>query len=98
MTTPPTLELGTVLVVGGCGFLGWNIVNQLLDFPSETDASVSLPRIENDPRFEYPTLKGRYPSYKNTKVHIVDLRTTNNRLPGAEYHEGDLTSDRKSVV
>lgn len=92
MTTPPTHELGTVLVVGGCGFLGWNIVNQLLNFPSETDASVSLPRIENDPRFEYSPLKGRFPAYTNTKVHIVDLRTTNNRLPGAEYHEGDLTS------
>ncbi|OKL58409.1 hypothetical protein UA08_06001 [Talaromyces atroroseus] len=88
----PTIELGTVLIVGGCGFLGWNIVNQLLDFPSETDASVALPRIENDARFEYPPLKGRYPKYENTQVHVVDLRITNNRLPGAEYHQGDLTS------
>lgn len=87
----PTIDLGTVLIVGGCGFLGWNIVNQLLDFPSETDASVALPRIENDPRFEYPGLKGRYPKYA-TKVHVVDLRITNNVLPGAEYHEGDITS------
>ncbi|KAH8691998.1 C-3 sterol dehydrogenase/C-4 decarboxylase [Talaromyces proteolyticus] len=87
----PTLELGTVLVVGGCGFLGWNIVNQLLNFPSETDPAAALPKVTNDPRFEYPDLKGRYPSY-NAKVHIVDLRTTNNRLPGAQYHEGDLTS------
>lgn len=90
--TPPTLQLGTVLVVGGCGFLGWNIVNQLLSFPSEHDESVALPHVENDPRFEYHGLKGRYPDYANTQVHVVDLRTTNNRLPGAHYHEGDLTS------
>lgn len=91
VSTPPTLELGTVLIVGGCGFLGWNIVNQLLNFPSETDASVSLPHVENDPRFQYPSLSSRFPKYI-AKVHVVDLRTTNNRLPGAEYHDGDLTS------
>lgn len=87
----PTLDLGTVLVVGGCGFLGWHVVNQLLNFPSETDPSVALPMPKNDPRFDCPSLRDRYYSYK-AKVAVVDLRTTNNRLPGAEYHEGDITS------
>lgn len=85
------LELGTVLVVGGCGFLGWHIVNQLLNFPTETDASVALPMPTGDPRFECPNLRDRYPTYK-AKVAVVDLRTSNNRLPGAAYHDGDITS------
>lgn len=87
----PTLDLGTVLVVGGCGFLGWHIVDQLLNFPSETDASAALPVPKDDPRFEYPSLRSRYPAYK-AKVAVVDLRTAHNRLPGAEYHDGDITS------
>jgi sterol-4alpha-carboxylate 3-dehydrogenase (decarboxylating) len=87
----PTIDLGTVLVVGGCGFLGWNIVNQLLNFPSETDPSAALPTVENDARFRFPTLHDRYPRVF-AKVHVVDLRTTNNRLPGAQYHDGDITS------
>lgn len=86
-----TVELGTVLVVGGCGFLGWHIVDHLLNFPSETDPSAALPKPEGDARFEYPSLRSRYPTYK-AKVAVVDLRTSNNRLPGAEYHEGDITS------
>ncbi|PKY07142.1 C-3 sterol dehydrogenase/C-4 decarboxylase [Aspergillus campestris IBT 28561] len=87
----PTIPLGTVLVVGGCGFLGWHIVDQLLNFPSENDPSVALPKPSGDPRFEYPKLSERYP--KNVaKVAVVDLRTTNNRLPGADYYDGDITS------
>lgn len=87
----PAMELGTVLVVGGCGFVGWHIVNHLLNFPSETDASVALPKPEDDPRFDYPQLAGRYPVCM-AKVAVVDLRTSNNRLPGAEYYDGDITS------
>ncbi|KOC13554.1 C-3 sterol dehydrogenase/C-4 decarboxylase [Aspergillus flavus AF70] len=87
----PAMELGTVLVVGGCGFVGWHIVNHLLNFPSETDASVALPKPEEDPRFDYPQLAGRYPVCM-AKVAVVDLRTSNNRLPGAEYYDGDITS------
>lgn len=87
----PTMSLGTVLVVGGCGFLGWHIVDQLLNFPSETDPSVALPKPQGDARFEYPLLKDRYPR-NIAKVAVVDLRTSKNRLPGAEYHEGDITS------
>ncbi|KAJ5625374.1 hypothetical protein N7510_001683 [Penicillium lagena] len=86
-----TLELGNVMVVGGCGFLGWHIVDHLLNFPSETDPSVALPKPQGDARFDYPTLASRYPEYK-AKVSVVDLRTNNNRLPGAEYYEGDITS------
>lgn len=87
----PTMELGNVLVVGGCGFLGWHIVDHLLNFPSETDPSVALPKIEGDARFDVPNLKDRYPRCL-AKVHVVDLRTNNNRLPGAQYYDGDITS------
>ena len=51
----------SVLVVGGCGFLGGHIVSQLLE-PS------------------------------TSKVSVLDLRTTNNRLPGASYYDADITS------
>ncbi|KAH8429677.1 erg26, C-3 sterol dehydrogenase [Aspergillus melleus] len=90
-TKRPTMELGKVLVVGGCGFLGWHIVDQLLGFPSETDPSVALPKPQGDARFEYPNLGDRYPRYV-TKVSVVDLKTSNNRLPGADYYDGDITS------
>lgn len=86
-----SIELGNVLVVGGCGFLGWHIVDHLLNFPSETDPSVALPKPQGDARFEFPTLGSRYPDYK-AKVSVVDLRTTHNRLPGATYYDGDITS------
>ncbi|KAJ5762733.1 hypothetical protein N7533_001414 [Penicillium manginii] len=85
------IELGNVLVVGGCGFLGWHVVDHLLNFPSETDPSVALPKPQNDTRFEFPTLGSRYPTYK-ANVSVVDLRTSHNRLPGATYYEGDITS------
>lgn len=92
MTTKrPTVELGNVLVVGGCGFLGWHIVDHLLNFPSEKDASAALPKIQNDARFDVPSLDGRYPR-SVAKVSVLDLRTTNNRLPGAQYYNGDITS------
>lgn len=87
----PTVELGNVLVVGGCGFLGWHIVDHLLNFPSEKDASAALPKIQNDARFDVPSLEGRYPR-SVAKVSVLDLRTTNNRLPGAQYYDGDITS------
>ena len=87
----PTVELGNVLVVGGCGFLGWHIVDHLLNFPSEKDASAALPKIQNDARFHVPSLDGRYPR-SVAKVSVLDLRTTNNRLPGAQYYNGDITS------
>lgn len=86
-----TLELGNVLVVGGCGFLGWHMVDHLLNFPSETDPSYALAKPVGDARFEYPTLGSRYPTTHST-VSVVDLRTTNNRLPGAKYYDGDITS------
>ncbi|KAL5048370.1 hypothetical protein BDW71DRAFT_20669 [Aspergillus fruticulosus] len=92
MTTKrPTMTLGTVLVVGGCGFLGSHIVDQLLNFPTETEPSAALPKPQGDKRFDCPKLGDRYP-VSIAKVAVADLRTTNNRLPGADYYEGDLTS------
>lgn len=64
MTSEPTpsSKLSTsVLVIGGCGFLGHHIVSQLLA-PS------------------------------TSKVSVLDLRTTNNRLEGAAYYDADITS------
>lgn len=87
----PTMELGTVLVVGGCGFLGWHIVDHLLNFPSESDPSAALPKVQDDARFNVARLDERYPRCIS-KVSVVDLRTTNNRLPGAQYYDGDITS------
>lgn len=61
----PTLPLGSVLVVGGCGFVGSHIVDQLLAFPSEqqstpiTDPATGQP----DARFAVDSLRGRYPDY-----------------------------------
>ncbi len=41
MTTPPQAPtLGSVLVVGGCGFLGFHIVRQLLEDPDCSEVSV----------------------------------------------------------
>lgn len=101
-----TKSLGTVLVVGGCGFLGSHVVDQLLNFPSEdilpsqtatTTLDASDTTLSTTPRpdptlWAFPSLRSRYPSYTNTTVHVLDLRCTRNRLPGATYHEADITS------
>lgn len=84
----PEIKLGTVLVVGGCGFVGSHIVDQLLNFPSESNRA---PSKLLDSRFSFPTLGSRYPKY-DAKVAVVDLRTVNNRFEGVEYHDGDITS------
>ncbi|OJJ46217.1 hypothetical protein ASPZODRAFT_67292 [Penicilliopsis zonata CBS 506.65] len=91
-----SMELGTVLVVGGCGFLGWHIVDQLLNFPSEHDPSAAIPTMEGNEKFAVPRLSDRYPTYK-AKVAVVDLRTSQNRLPGASYHDGDITSTEQML-
>lgn len=92
----PPIALGRVLVVGGCGFLGYHVVDQLLNFPSEDDLPPSDPSTSRnitraDPALlDFPTLRSRYPTYEKTEVHVLDLRCTSNRLRGATYHEGDL--------
>lgn len=94
---PAPKSLGTVLVVGGCGFLGLHVVDQLLNFPSEKDHSeTTLSLGPNKGRYtlQYDPLSTRYPSYdqSTTKVHALDLRCTRNRLPGCTYHEADITN------
>jgi sterol-4alpha-carboxylate 3-dehydrogenase (decarboxylating) len=118
--TPNPISLGTVLVIGGCGFLGHNIVNQLLNYPLETHtpppatarvkgplkvetngasqpSSIALYDGQAPPPSAYPPLKGRYPPLTDTKVHILDLYTTRNILPGAEYHSADITSEADAL-
>lgn len=90
------IALGRVLVIGGCGFLGYHVVDQLLNFPSEDDLPPSTPsalKIQSTvdaASLSFPTLRSRYPVYKNTEVHVLDLRCTRNRLRGATYHDGDI--------
>ena len=93
------IVLGRVLVVGGCGFLGYHVVDQLLGFPSE-DTSSASPKTKTTSKkrgsqvhpteLEYPSLRTRYPIYQKTQVHVLDLRCNRNRLPGAQYHEADV--------
>jgi sterol-4alpha-carboxylate 3-dehydrogenase (decarboxylating) len=106
--TTRTISLGTVLVVGGCGFLGSHVVDQLLNFPSEDDlpsnthsepighskplsSSLSTAPPPDPATWTFPSLRERYPSCVKTSVHVLDLRCNRNRLPGAIYHEGDIT-------
>jgi len=98
---PPPKQLGTVLVIGGCGFLGRHVVDQLLNFPSEEQSSQNAQKKKvslgpNKGRYEYdlPSLSSRYPPIDQaaTTVHALDLRCTKNRLPGCTYHEGDITN------
>ncbi|ETN37008.1 uncharacterized protein HMPREF1541_07996 [Cyphellophora europaea CBS 101466] len=98
-------NLGTVLVVGGCGFLGANVVDQLLNFPSEDSHSAAV-TANNPTSLEhytpeslvvhadtiFPSLRARYPSWsKSMQVHALDLRCTHNRYAGCTYHEADIT-------
>lgn len=91
---------GTILVVGGCGFLGSGVVDQLLNFPSEEqdlhshNSSHTTNGRSHATAFSFPSLRSRYPSTStdSTKVHVLDLRCTQHVFPGATYHEGDITS------
>lgn len=100
-------SLGTVLVVGGCGFLGSHLVEQLLNFPSESSEPLVKSHGANDTlrkpygpsssippssAFAFPNRRDRYPSYTNTNVHVLDLKCVHNRHMGAFYHEADITS------
>ena len=99
--------MGTVLVIGGCGFVGSRLVDQLLNFPSEdesapdsstrTSAPSSSDSITISSSQSYPSLRSRYPSHdpSTTTVHALDLRCTHNRYPGCTYHEADITSEEQ---
>jgi sterol-4alpha-carboxylate 3-dehydrogenase (decarboxylating) len=105
-------SLGTVLVVGGTGFLGAQVIDQLLNFPSEDN----LPPVSSEPKptkkytpesvvveagKRFPSLRSRYPSYspRGTTVHGLDLSTARNRIAGATYHDCDITdADKLSSI
>lgn len=106
MANPEQKSIGTVLVIGGCGFVGSNLVDQLLNFPSEDN----LPPRSHEPQTTkkytpesiiitedtvFPTLRSRYPSYSRsgTQVHALDLKCTHNRFDRATYHECDITNE-----
>jgi sterol-4alpha-carboxylate 3-dehydrogenase (decarboxylating) len=106
MATPNEKSIGTVLVVGGCGFVGGNLVDQLLNFPSEDNlppASKEPKPVEKysreslvvTPSTTFPTLRSRYPAYSRagTRVHALDLKCTRNRHDRAIYHECDITDE-----
>lgn len=96
---PPPKSLGTVLVIGGCGFVGKHVVDQLLNFPSESHSTEKISLGANSGRYaqDLQPLSERYPSFdqSGTKVHALDLRCTRNRLPGCTYHEADITDAAK---
>ncbi|RMZ89950.1 hypothetical protein DV736_g2834, partial [Chaetothyriales sp. CBS 134916] len=106
-TPAQAAPLGTVLVIGGCGFVGSNVVDQLLNFPSEKDlptgAADSAPRATHDvvihSNHRFPSLRSRYPSYdlSSTTVHAVDLHCVRNRYAGCTYHEADITSEDQLI-
>ena len=100
----PPNSYGTVLVVGGCGFLGSRVVDQLLNFPSEdgeaqaanglvskANGHASSPRVQLLPS-SFPSLRSRYPSTIDTQVHALDLRCARNVFPNCTYHDADITS------
>ncbi|KAK5056709.1 hypothetical protein LTR84_012241 [Exophiala bonariae] len=100
----PPNSYGTVLVVGGCGFLGSRLVDQLLNFPSEdgeirsandhtttANSHTSTSKVQLLPT-SFPSLRSRYPSTIDTQVHALDLRCTRNIFPNCTYHDADITS------
>lgn len=70
---------GTVLVVGGCGFLGSRVVDQLLNFPSEdadADADPDTPELRHRASSKPAETKGSGPtstSYTPTKFDVHAL-------------------------
>lgn len=57
-----TANLSPIVVTGGCGFVGFHLVEGLL----ADDA--------------------------NCEIHVIDLHTERNRVPGVTYHNCDITS------
>ena len=59
--------------------------------PISTSTSLSTSSPPDPATWTFPSLRTRYPSYTKTSVHVLDLRCNRNRLPGATYHEADIT-------
>jgi sterol-4alpha-carboxylate 3-dehydrogenase (decarboxylating) len=63
ISSPPSQKLGSVLVIGGCGFLGSHIVNLLLTYTKETSISV----------LDLFTTRNRRPESDNISYHDGDI-------------------------
>ena len=78
--TAPSEALGTVLVVGGCGYLGSNLVRRLLDTKDATSITV----------IDLRTDKLRYPDVTYLEVDICDsekvLTSLNQIRPSVVFH------------
>lgn len=88
MAQPTPKSIGVVLVVGGCGFLGANVVDQLLNFPSEANVPASSAEQPTAPssltrytpenlivnaNTTFPSLRARYPPYSPTGTTVHAL-------------------------
>ena len=68
---PSSETLGSVLVVGGCGFLGHHIVNQLVDLHRTSRIAV----------LDINTTRYRQPDSSNVQYYEADISSSDSVLP-----------------